>query len=360
MVTEDEARVLLSGPRGRRLCAELVSWPGPDGSPTSFAFQAAFLRGERLQERHRRVLDELQERAPGARAGDGRALLVALADTVAWARYWQAPEDVDVALDSGRARDLLLPVAESLVERAPWLWDELVAHDQHIVLTRGEQMYSGDGHGAGAGLRRWREAALVNEAVELPRRLRPVMAAYSGTWWSTPAMADCPQSTRSVPVPEGGELPLHLLLQEDSFGETTASTLRAAVRGAARVLEIRGPADWVALVERHPLVVTRSRAHDWYRATGRVGAWAQPDWAAVAASYDAAHLTVAGYLSTAGQALDTGVETADGPVGTVLAGWDPDATWWLADGIDAVGPTRRWQRGEDTLDWHPVQAASFE
>ena len=51
-----------------------------------------------------------------------------------------------------------------------------------------------------------------------------------------------------------------------------------------------------------------------------------PDWPEVAQEYDAVHLTVSGYLTTAGRA----VPVSDG-VASVLAGWGPDETWWLTD-----------------------------
>lgn len=71
------------------------------------------------------------------------------------------------------------------------------------------------------------------------------------------------------------------------------------------------------VVARYPLSVTKARRHDWWRATAEDHAWAIPDYPAVAADYDAIHLTVGGYLSTAGRAI-----TAGGAY-TVLAGWSP-------------------------------------
>jgi hypothetical protein len=40
--------------------------------------------------------------------------------------------------------------------------------------------------------------------------------------------------------------------------------------------------------------VTKARRHDWWRATGEDHGWAIPDYPAVAADYDAIHLTVGG------------------------------------------------------------------
>ena len=84
--------------------------------------------------------------------------------------------------------------------------------------------------------------------------------------------------------------------------------LLAAVAGWGRVCagyEVLGPGDWTRLVARYPLDVSKSRRHDWWRVTGCSGTWLVPDWAAVAADYDAVHLSTGGYLTTAGCALET-------------------------------------------------------
>lgn len=115
----------------------------------------------------------------------------------------------------------------------------------------------------------------------------------------------------------------------------------------ARVLELDGPDDWVGLVREHPLDVTASTRHDWWRVTGLDVAWAIPDWAAVAEEWDAVHLTVTGYLTTATRAHHVGDE-----VHTVLGGWGPDETCWLADVLQADGPVSVWVCGDDDV-WRP-------
>ncbi len=60
------------------------------------------------------------------------------------------------------------------------------------------------------------------------------------------------------------------------------------------------------------------------------------DYAAVAADYDAVHVSVAGYLAAAGVALP--VDDAR----TMVAGWDPDATYWLTDVLSAAGQPADW------------------
>jgi len=123
-----------------------------------------------------------------------------------------------------------------------------------------------------------------------------------------------------------------------------------AFRADARICEIRGPEDWTDLVSRYPLEVTRARWHDWFKVTGRAGTWLIPDYSAVAADYDAVHLTIGGYLTAAGRALAVSDNAA-----TMLAGWDPDKTYWLADALQVAGAPVRWvERDFELLGWAQV------
>ena len=61
----------------------------------------------------------------------------------------------------------------------------------------------------------------------------------------------------------------------------------AVVGLPGRVLEIRCAEDWLRLCRAHPLEVSASRRHDWYRTTGMVGPWVIPDWSTVAQEADA-------------------------------------------------------------------------
>jgi hypothetical protein len=127
---------------------------------------------------------------------------------------------------------------------------------------------------------------------------------------------------------------LHLV--EDGFGWSSARCWGLELPPGGAIFEIGEADDWSALVRRYPLAVTKSRRHDWWRATGQDLEWAIPDFHAVAADYDAVHLSVAGYLSTAGRAIPAG------DANTTLAGWDPDATWWLTDSPRRVDPPVLW------------------
>lgn len=73
----------------------------------------------------------------------------------------------------------------------------------------------------------------------------------------------------------------------------------------------------------HPLEVSASRRHDWFRTTGMVGPWVIPDWSTVAQEADAVHLPAVAYLELAGRTPPLG----DGRW-TVIAGWDPDDGRW--------------------------------
>ncbi len=76
-----------------------------------------------------------------------------------------------------------------------------------------------------------------------------------------------------------------------------------------------------------------------------------PDWLAVSQDYDGIHLSIAGYLALAGECLEL-----DEKFATVIAGWDPDKTYWFTDELrfhaapdtwnclDAYNEDRRWER----------------
>jgi hypothetical protein len=173
-----------------------------------------------------------------------------------------------------------------------------------------------------AALLAWRADTLEDERRAADRPDDP-RAAYSGYWWSTPALSALRCSTRSLESIG----PVGLRLVEDAFSWSSARCWSLQLRPAASIFEIGGADDWTELVRRYPLAITKSRRRDWWRATGCDLEWAIPDFHAVAADYDAVHLSVAGYLSTAGRAI-----RAD-DTHTVLAGWNPDETWWLINSL---------------------------
>lgn len=157
-------------------------------------------------------------------------------------------------------------------------------------------------------------------------------APLSGYWWSSPILAGLVCTTRALP----GLGAVRIVAVEDWPGWDEVLCWPVTPHRPARIYEITGPGDWAALVTRYPLEVTKSKRHDWWKVTGWAGTWLMPDYAAVAADFEAIHLSVGGYLTTAGRALV--VHDAR----CLLAGWDPDATYWLADVLTSAGPPVRW------------------
>jgi len=176
------------------------------------------------------------------------------------------------------------------------------------------------------------EAVTTWRAKTLHRELAADTSS-SGTWWSDPALSGLPVTTRALP----GLGAARLALVEDGLGWQSARCWPVVPQDGARISEVRDPGQWAELVGRYPLDVSRSRRHDWWQVTGWSGRWLVPDYAAVATDYNAVHVSVAGYLSTAGMAVPVGGEAC-----TMLAGWDPDATWWLTDALSPAGPPEDW------------------
>ena len=333
MNSSEGATALLNGPRGRRLCLALV-----DGARLSYL--GAFHRND--DEPALRSLARELEAAISATdltaissTTDELALLGALSQSVDAAKYWQEPDDEDRFLSHPEIYNLLEPVAQSVADSpaAQW-WSTGVDIDgqQHTEWV--------DGHGGGAPplsgsreeLAGWRLATDEDEERSKTRPEDP-SASFSGNWWSTPIPSRLICTTRGLP----GLGAVNLVLTEDSFGWTRARCWPIRPNRPVTIFEIWTQDDWVDLVGRYPLNVSRSRRHDWWKATGLASAWLIPDWVAVASDYDAVHLTVNGYLTTAGRALPV-VDSCH----TVLAGWDPDQTIWLTDSLTGSGAPTEW------------------
>ncbi|GAA1842919.1 hypothetical protein ACFQZV_11550 [Microbacterium koreense] len=347
--------VLLDGPRGRRLCLQ-VAMSALDACDTDDARDAASSVWWAI-----RRLDP----APGTLFGDVDGYVVpdvgpadaarvlaevsmpvldeiavrrALADSVSLARYWQEPDGGDVLAATPEMRPVLSRVADA-VAATPWVswWGSPVAlDDQWVVQWEDAAFDPGDPR---ALLTEWRREALEEETRAERERPRDPTALLGGTWWSTPSY-HLVHTTRSLAGGGASEL-WHV---EDSLGWETA-TITPITAPSDRVYEIDGVDAWIDLCRRHPLPVTASRRHEWYRVTGRDGEWVQPDWAAVAQEFDGVHLTVAGYLTAATRLIDVGDDRA-----SVLAGWAPDSTYWFAPAAVA-GESERWH-DVDANDWH--------
>ncbi len=199
--------------------------------------------------------------------------------------------------------------------------------------------------GAAESLEAWLAGTREDER-SAPDQPEDPATSGSGPWWSSPARSRLPATTRRLP----GLGAAGLALTEDGLGWQLARCWPVTPRDSARVCEIHGPGQWAELVNRYALDVSRSRGRDWRRATGQSGPWLIPDYAAAAADWDAIHVSVAGYLTTAGIPIPAG---AGGR--TMLAGWDPDATWWLADILSPAGPPQDWRRDQAPVTWAPTR-----
>ena len=178
------------------------------------------------------------------------------------------------------------------------------------------------------------------EAAFAGRRAEHPDTDVSGEWWSTPLPSDALSTSRT----RDRIGPLELMLEEDSLSCGEARVWPVHIRNNPRVYEISRPTDWAQLVDAYPLAVPESKRHDWFRTTGTHHRWYIPDWAAVAGDYDGVHLTLHGYLATPG----TAIPLFNNAGATVLAGWDPDATWWLNRTVtDIDDEPALWERHDD-------------
>jgi len=340
---------LLAGPRGRRLCWVLA---GDMGEPASPEIGPVW---ERVRS-YSRAADPVELASELAAvvartdwhfvlAGTSEVALVEpLAESVTVAMYWQGPDEVDHALAHPEVAGELRPVAHAVTAApgARWWSSGIDAGTQQYV----ESPFGRDGKppwsGAADKLMTWLADTEEEERSAAGRPADPA-APYSGHWWSSPTWAELVSTTRALP--DLG--PLQLYAMEDWPGWEDVRCWPVAIPNhPARICEITGPEDWAALVASYPLEVTKSRRHDWWRVTGWAGTWLMPNYAAAAADYDAIHLTVSGYLTTAGRAL------AVNDARCLLAGWDPDKTYWLADCPAGGGPPVRWVRDDSAhLGW---------
>jgi hypothetical protein len=343
---------LLGGPRGRRLCFELAREVGVDGRLLPVGPRSD-LYGELA------VAVATVDVEAVSRTRDPGALVPALADAVGWAMYWQEPDEVDTALSDPGLAALLRPLAGAvLASPASAWWTAPLAPEGQWHLRRSPDdpdLGPPSRPAAGDLLRRWHRSAVAEEQRAAWDRPTELTAMVSGQWWSTPVSWHPPASAQlastTPALPGTDDLPAGLVLEEDSSGARLVEVRHVLVDPVVRVYEITGPAAWVELVTAYPLGVTHSRRHDWFRATGRRGTWTIPDWEAVARDWDGVHLTVEGYLSTAGRPLRL-PDTDD--AGTLLAGWDPGATWWLADVIRAGPPVLWTGPAQHPLGWTRV------
>lgn len=338
MITADQ---LLTGPRGRRFLIEFAQASehlvaGESGDvPMSFAvFDAAFKiatkRGHsvwRISTGHdpgpRFDVADVVAALPSVPLVEPTEglLLDALQRSVDSAMYWQEPDGDDFLCAIPAVRDGLARVADHVVASPLFQrWAlPMDPADQRSLVWDKERNRRGS-----VDLRRWRKEVLASER-SARKEWEDIEANLSGSWWSRPPHE---LRTSTGTAPDG--LPYGMHLVEDGLGWTEADAVRLRIDPTARVFEIASADDWARLCRDHPLEVTASRRHDWYRTTGRDGDWVVPDWCAVSEAYDGVHLTIAGYLNAATTAIPV-----DERFASVMAGCDPDTTWWLNDAVVA-------------------------
>lgn len=273
-------------------------------------------------------------------------LLEALGYAADFARYWQPPDEDDFRFADPDVRAALRPIAAAVLasKHTAWWGDAVDVNGQRLVahpMSPAEWPEStAPNLPTSSGLGEWRERAVETESRFRAYRTSNPDRNVAGEWWSTPIFSNTLTTTRA----RDGIGALELVMEEDSDGGGEARVWPVQVRNPLRVYEISTPSDWARLVEKYPLSVAESRRSVWFDTTGEYRDWFIPDWAAVAEDYDAAHLSLHGYLTTPGMAIPL----SDNVSATVLGGWDPDATYWLAPGvIDVVDEPEFWRRDDE-------------
>lgn len=265
-------------------------------------------------------------------------LIEALGNAVDTARYWQKPDGEDVLAAVPAVQHALRRVADHVLDsqHSFWMSKDFDPTDQWQVHLLHPDVPPEPRRSAADILNEYRVHTIASEASAVAQDLVPITANWSGAWWSIPP-SSLQSSSRKV---EG--TPAGLLFIEDSPGFESAEVCQLAIPESSRVYEVDSANAWAELCRNYPRDVTHEKRHDWYRTTGREGSWVIPDWPSVAADYDGVHLTVAGYLGAAGKAIPV-----DDSAASVIAGWNPDQTWWLRD-MEMVGHDEYW-------DWTPEE-----
>ena len=364
MKTTSLAGLLMRGPRGRRLLLEYVlaseRLHDPKYREDSFSagvFLASYhldpgkgtsvqLIGDVDTELTDVPLAEIVRRLSYVPLAEVTPVLLrdCLAESVGSARYWQEADGTDVLAASDELQEPLRRIAEYVAAsaHAAW-WGEPVAERSQWQVEWDDAPLHGILSEPLVLLRSVRDQIIEEELIARRERPSDVTANWSGTWWSRPPW-ELPSTTRALF--DGS--PAGLWFLEDNLGWEQADTRRLGMPAGLLIYEIDTAQAWADLCARFPVEVTAQKRHDWYRTTGRDGVWAIPDWAKVAEHYDAVHLQVQAYLSSAGTAIPVDERTA-----TVIAGWVPDETYWFTPNVRYIDDPVRWELQEhgERLDW---------
>ncbi|WIY81997.1 hypothetical protein [Propionimicrobium sp. PCR01-08-3] len=345
------AEMLVSGPRGRRMLlafAQLLDdsfrqtvWFAvlaikPPGSSGMYAI--AVDDGEPGPEPELPVVSPEQVAASLDRVDllpvTHELLRDALGMAVDNARYWQPPDGEDILAAAEPVRAALTRVAEHIAasDCTQW-WRTQVDQERQWAVA-----WQDDSPALGRfktpltdPIRHFSRLRDENIAWERrSERNQPSDAAKcaSAYWWSTPDPFDTPVTAREL----FDASPAGLWFVEDSMDWENAQARHVDISPLNRIYEVDSAEAWADLCRRFPFECTYQKRGDWYSTTGRDGRWVVPDWAQVIEHYDAIHLQPAAYLQAAGTAIP-----AEDDVATVIAGWNPDATYWFRNLIGYVG-----------------------
>jgi hypothetical protein len=344
-VSRRNGELLCSGPRGRRLCWAALDYLYVGNGVSPFSAWNVFHYPEELPT----VLESSFSIDLGqlAEPESEMLLLECMSKSVNAARYWQEPDELDVALANPRFAAALGRVAEAIsASPASTWWSSALDLENQIYLDWADgDVTVPTFQNAYILLQSWRAE------VSAPRS--------GGGWWSIPLWLHLQgdkeyEALRPTVAATTHSLPhagsVGLLLEEDGGGLSEAVCWSVRPRQLARSFEIDGAADWLELVEHYGIDVTGARAVSWSQATGFEGRWVLPDWSVIANDYDVVHLTVNGYLTTSGRLLPV-----DPACATLLAGWSPDTSYWLTDTLEAREPAVIWEPVDHGRSWRVVR-----
>ncbi|MCW4386174.1 hypothetical protein OH146_10360 [Salinibacterium sp. SYSU T00001] len=236
---DDDVELLLSGPRGRRLCLRLAG-SDPDVASTLFSlaqemdpsrgssrrYVAFVSSGPASPPEPPPTLAVLVEQIRSLhRPTITRATLKEALEEAVWsAMYWQPPYGEDVVAEQPEVRDALRPIARAVMSsREVQWWRHPVQSEQWVIDWSSPEFPWSLPQDAAQELARWGEAVRAEEAriaVEDPH------ARVSGAWWST---------TTVTPTTVGW-IPDALDLVEDALNWEQARVI--PVRAEGRVLEV--------------------------------------------------------------------------------------------------------------------------
>ena len=255
----------------------------------------------------------------------------ALDITVLNAAYWQPPTNTDLLLATRPLRPGLRRIASHL--------------QRSLLLKSWAEQFRPGGQTSVS----WKATVSNHRPFSIHDALNTwrVEEFDPDVWWSTPPRTLIRTSGRL----EDG-IPGSLRFVEDGLGWTTGQIGQATIMSEAQVFTINGPDDWAFLCRRFPLDLPMSNAPNWTMSTGYPRNWVIPDYSQVAEDYDGVHLSIQGYLATAGR-----VVVIDGDRAGILAGWDPGQTYWLTDAVELGEPVtwRNHCETQEEQDWRPLK-----